>query len=748
MPTTTIAPLPPLVDAYGVPLYQPNDPYHFDFDNKPIKTLAIRDQILSNQINILTQIIRESAGDLGSLTSRLDQSIERDGNLKTDAVDQANHNIAHHSDGTRLITQQEIDEYISLGYILSTTPEFVVMLRAERDKLSQISSDANNITFKFPGMVNPVDGGLVEFQDSYGIYWEVSNPNDENLVVKPILNNATDHKHFYEVSPILVGGEYQISGVQRFKKDTLRVYVNGVRIPSCSQACSYADGVYFPSFSSNVTTLPPQSKSPNNLWNNLYFTEMSESAKFILSSTLSANDKVFVDYEIEVVQAIATTTTAAPSTTTTTTTTLAPFNPHNISVSDATGSYPSSTTITISNRRMEIVGDGDPYPALAGNPLVNNGSSSRSFPGSSNSISDQTYGFLFTYRAGLDTENSQDTSLGAMGITVNGVILLSSSAGSGALPGGTDVPASDYHFNAVFNKESFNADSCGGSPDEEGAYSYRDGSFLTNCWSTSKFYGKNSYYSGSVYLGDHFRHENGHSKIVGFCFDGYPVYGPYGYSNSTSSSSNVIQMLSSYRTAVTEKIGRGYTYDEYPAGSFVEDHNYVDVNLPEYLDEYNGRYCVTPEYPNGTYAYFLTFEDGDLNTPSYPYIFGPKTKQTREAGGDAFYINIASSPNIAYILGGQDRNGALSGNNATINISVGDTIVLTVEAPGYPLWLKQYDVTGSGSSLSGVNNNGTDEGLITWTPSTPGTYYYISETSFNMHGSIVVTYPATTTPAP
>ena len=57
MPTTTIAPLPPLVDAYGVPLYQPNDPYHFDFDNKPIKTLAIRDQILSNQINILTQII-------------------------------------------------------------------------------------------------------------------------------------------------------------------------------------------------------------------------------------------------------------------------------------------------------------------------------------------------------------------------------------------------------------------------------------------------------------------------------------------------------------------------------------------------------------------------------------------------------------------------------------------------------------------------------------------------------------------
>ena len=28
------------------------------------------------------------------------------------------------------------------------------------------------------------------------------------------------------------------------------------------------------------------------------------------------------------------------------------------------------------------------------------------------------------------------------------------------------------------------------------------------------------------------------------------------------------------------------------------------------LDEHNGRYCVTPDFPNGVYAYFATISDG------------------------------------------------------------------------------------------------------------------------------------------
>nr|MBT4214743.1 YHYH protein [Bacteroidota bacterium] len=60
----------------------------------------------------------------------------------------------------------------------------------------------------------------------------------------------------------------------------------------------------------------------------------------------------------------------------------------------------------------------------------------------------------------------------------------------------------------------------------------------------------------------------------------------------------------------------------YPLGYFREDYGWIShPNNDEYLDEHNGRFCVTPEYPNGTYAYFCTV-DGDWNS-TYPYAVGP-----------------------------------------------------------------------------------------------------------------------------
>ena len=56
----------------------------------------------------------------------------------------------------------------------------------------------------------------------------------------------------------------------------------------------------------------------------------------------------------------------------------------------------------------------------------------------------------------------------------------------------------------------------------------------------------------------------------------------------------------------------------FPLGRYVEDNEYV-AGLGD-LDQFNGRTTVTPEYPNGTYAYFVTIqEDG---TPAFPYILG------------------------------------------------------------------------------------------------------------------------------
>ena len=43
----------------------------------------------------------------------------------------------------------------------------------------------------------------------------------------------------------------------------------------------------------------------------------------------------------------------------------------------------------------------------------------------------------------------------------------------------------------------------------------------------------------------------------------------------------------------------------YGSGMFIEDYKFVGKGD---LDEFNGRFCKTPEFPNGTYAYFLTVD--------------------------------------------------------------------------------------------------------------------------------------------
>jgi hypothetical protein len=58
----------------------------------------------------------------------------------------------------------------------------------------------------------------------------------------------------------------------------------------------------------------------------------------------------------------------------------------------------------------------------------------------------------------------------------------------------------------------------------------------------------------------------------------------------------------------------------YPLGYYIEDYEYVAL-LGD-LDEHNGRFCVTPEYQSGTYAYFVTIDS--LLQGEYPYTLGPQ----------------------------------------------------------------------------------------------------------------------------
>lgn len=153
-------------------------------------------------------------------------------------------------------------------------------------------------------------------------------------------------------------------------------------------------------------------------------------------------------------------------------------------------------------------------------------------------------------------------------------------------------------------------------------------------------YNSSSYYSQSSFSGNYFRHPNGHSKIIGFCLDGYPIYGPYGHSGLFDSNSPIILMRSSYSGLTTDshrpidwkyfnKIGVNDIEYDLLQGAFVEDFVYVSGYGT--LDEFNGRFCTTPEFPSGTYAYFLTFTNSSLSIPEFPYIFGTGTKQQRQS---------------------------------------------------------------------------------------------------------------------
>jgi hypothetical protein len=118
---------------------------------------------------------------------------------------------------------------------------------------------------------------------------------------------------------------------------------------------------------------------------------------------------------------------------------------------------------------------------------------------------------------------------------------------------------------------------------------------------------------------------NNHSPIIGWAYDGNPIYGPYGY--ITRSGGTITQLKSGYKLDL--KSNRPSVLN-FPEGFFVEDYTYYDVSDETVLDENNGRFCVTPEYPNGTYAYFATFETlldssgpfSGYKRPSFPYLIG------------------------------------------------------------------------------------------------------------------------------
>jgi len=130
-----------------------------------------------------------------------------------------------------------------------------------------------------------------------------------------------------------------------------------------------------------------------------------------------------------------------------------------------------------------------------------------------------------------------------------------------------------------------------------------------------------------------------HSPILGWAYDGNPIYGPYGYSNPKDAGSPIARMRSGFRLRsisqrhamarwAAELHGVDAQLDEqhygpdvdskHPLGWYVEDYEFLGSNGE--LDLFNGRYTVTPEFPGGTYAYFVTIDE--KGQPAFPYVLG------------------------------------------------------------------------------------------------------------------------------
>ena len=122
--------------------------------------------------------------------------------------------------------------------------------------------------------------------------------------------------------------------------------------------------------------------------------------------------------------------------------------------------------------------------------------------------------------------------------------------------------------------------------------------------------------------------QNGHSGIMGWAYDGHPIYGPYAFER-TDGVGNLKYLRPSYVNLSGQRIG-GPSISQFEPGFFVEDFSYIE-GIGD-LDEHNGRFAVTPEFPFGVYAYYTTLSDiintslsspfKNFREPVFPYVIG------------------------------------------------------------------------------------------------------------------------------
>jgi hypothetical protein len=280
----------PQIELVPVPLYTGNQPYNHDQDNIPIQALIDRILLVNSQVDIDADVLRRSLGTVGSLAARLAASLNDDGSLKTAAVDAAEHNIAHHVDGS---------------VIISGTPfSYVRMTAEERAKLAQVDDNATDLMLRVevdgntPSNVSNLSvvdidevvyqGGTVTLRGSDAIKWRIDN--DGALLADTTFPAAARHRHYYDVTPThqnTLSPDYKSYKVlYPYKEGSMRVYVNGTRLSQSTEIM-----------------VPTVYGAEGPTWIPLKFTEdtavsgVVTTGKFVLSASITASEDIRVDYD-------------------------------------------------------------------------------------------------------------------------------------------------------------------------------------------------------------------------------------------------------------------------------------------------------------------------------------------------------------------------------------------------------------------------------------------------------------------
>ncbi len=169
---------------------------------------------------------------------------------------------------------------------------------------------------------------------------------------------------------------------------------------------------------------------------------------------------------------------------------------------------------------------------------------------------------------------------GAVAIGVNGVPIYGPEEG----PGGDAVALHFDYFNE--DRQPIELGWCAGHSAGPNGYHYH---YDANCiyWEPGTNEDMSDYDMSKIPT-------NQHSPIVGWAFDGFPIYGMYGFDDD---GQTIRTISSSYVIERTQDGGdQGY--------NGIDDWNYAD-GVGD-LDECNGRFGPTPEFPEGIYHYVST----------------------------------------------------------------------------------------------------------------------------------------------